>query len=394
MPTKKRCFSSVRALRRLNPEILCQVLGKFPDYLVSRKLSLPRDPVEDSMPYDAILDACMAGDIPHELDDVLFHVSMLGNSTGWDKIQREARSLGLLLNFSVAARSYADLAMKAWLHDWDRNKHLLEQSYARAKIHSRSSYFYYPPMKDVRRRFNTPDAEAIESFRKALSEYFISEGLGKGTNVIVYDFEKEIWFLVRYPGQVQRHPSIEDDGQPNSHVFKPEEYDAVVYHKEYGDLRLNTNRAKDHARYRIAVGDLLLSSSNVFHPRAKVIHLNPLLGESLHIFKCDDVEGLSEIAPVEISFSSVSEPGITHIWRADKDCDLLTHHRDRRRLFTDTGVHSITYAKFRYRLKDHTRKEIVTVYEGNTLTYARDGDSVAIEEWLRRRGFFVDSLGV
>ena len=365
-------------------------MGKYPGYLARRNLVLPARPAPDNMPYEEIRAACMAGDIPPDLDDVLFHVSMLGNAAGWDKIQREARNLGLRLNFSVEGLSYADLAMKAWLHDWDKNKQLLEQSYARAKIHSRSSYFYYPPTKDVRRRYKKPDAAQIAALSKCLSDYFISEGLGKGASVVVYDFEKEIWFLVRYPGQVQRHPAIDEEGQPTSHVFKPEEYDAIVYHKGYGDLRLNTNRAKDHARYRMTFGDLLLSSSNVFNPRANVIHLNPLLGDCLHIFKCDDIEGLLEIAPVEIAFSSLSQPGSKHIWQADKDCDLLTHHRDPSRLLTDRSVHSVIHAKFRYRLKDHVRKDTVSVYAGNTLTYARDGDSAVLEEWLRRRGFFTD----
>lgn len=393
MPAIKRCFHTVRALRKLHPEPLCGILGKHPGYLAKRKLVLPANPTPDNMPYEQIRAACMAGDIPPDLDDVLFHVSKLDTAKGWDKIQCEARFLGLSLDFSVENLSYADLAMKAWLHDWDKNKNLLEQSYARAKIHSRSSFFYFPPMKDVRRKYEKPDAKAIAALSKNLSEYFISEGLGKGTSVVFYDFEKEIWFLVRYPGQLQRHASIDEEGQPTSHVFKPEEYDAIVYHKEYGDLRLNTNRAKDHIRYRIAFGDLLLSSSNVFHPRPNVIQLNPLLGECLHIFKCDDIEGLSEIAPVEVAFSSISEPGMKHIWQADKDCDLLTHHRDKRRLFTDKGVHTVAHAKFRYRLKAHTREETVSVYAGNSLTYARDGDSAVLEEWLRRRGFFTDSLG-
>lgn len=384
----------MRALRRLHPDLLCQVLGKFPDYMSARKLSLPGAPSDINLPFEAIKDACMAGDIPHELDDVLFHVSMLGSADGWENIQREAPHLGLNLSFRGDGLSHADLAMKAWLHDWPRNSKLLEQTYARAKIHSRSSYFYYPPTKDVRQKFKVPSAEAIASFRERLSEYFVSEGLGKGTSVVHYDFDMEIWFLVRYPGPVQRHPSIDEDGQPTSHVFKPEEYDAIVYHKEYGDLRLNTNRKKDHARYRIDFGHLLLGSSNVFDPRAHVVQLDTLLGECLHIFKCDDIRGLAEIAPVEICFSSLEHPGVEYIWRANKDCDLLTYHRDKHRLLTVKGAHSVRNAKFRYRLKDHRRPEIVTVHTGNTLSYARDGDSAVLEDWLRRRLFIKDSLGI
>jgi hypothetical protein len=53
------------------------VLAKFSGHLAARGLVLP-DPVQrDLLDYDAIRDACMAGDIPAGLDDVLYFVSVL-----------------------------------------------------------------------------------------------------------------------------------------------------------------------------------------------------------------------------------------------------------------------------------------------------------------------------
>lgn len=334
----------------------------------------------------------MSGDIPHELDDVLFFVSALGNSPGWGKIQEEAAVQKRSLDFKPNGYSNADLAMKAWLHDWPRNQDLLGQSLARAIIHHRSSYTYYVPTKDVRKRYRTPDDAALKAFRERLSDYFEREGLGRGTSVVHYDFEKEIWFLVRYPGQVERYAAISEDGEPTSHVFKPEEYDAIVYHKEFGDLRLNTNRPSDHVRYRIDIADLLLDASNVFSPSKRVITLNPLLGKCLHIFKCQDIDGLAEIAPTEICYASLHSPGSHLIWRADKNHTLLSYRHPGDTLIPDETAHSIKYAKFQYRLRDRTRIDRLTVHAGNVLTYARDGDSSVLEDWLRRRGFIQATL--
>ncbi len=393
MAGKKRCFSTVQALRRLDPKVLCEVLAKFPDYLIGRKLSLPAEPSSETVRYDEVRDACMAGNIPHELDDVFFYVSMLGNKGGWDKIQREADFQDKRLNFKTDGLSCADLAMKAWLHNWPENKHVLEQSYARAKIHSRSSYVYFPPLKDMRTRYKAPTDEGLDGLRKGLAEYFIRQELGKGSNVVAYDYENEIWFLVRYPGQVERHPAINDEGKAASHVFKPEEYDAIVYHKGYGDLRLNTNRAKDHVRYRIAFADLLFGSENVFDHREKIVILNPLIGKCREIFKCGDIKGLAEIAPVEVCFTIFGEPGRSVVWSSEEDCSLLDFGGDGEYVLPENTL-AVKHAKFRYRLKDRVKWETVTVHTGKTLNYERDGDSTVIEEWLRRRKFIKDSLGL
>ncbi len=393
MAGKKRCFSTVRALRRLDPKVLCEVLAKFPDYLFERKFSLPAEPSSETVQYEAVRDACMAEGIPHDLDDVLFFVSMLGNTQGWDKIQREAKFQGKRLNFKNVDLSCADLAMKAWLCDWPKNKHLLEQSYARAKFLSLSSYVYLPMSKDVRKQYKTPTDAGMDATRKALEEYFIGQELGKGSNVVVYDGEKEISFLVRYPGQMERHAAIDNDGNTANHVFKPEEYDAVVYDKVYGYLRLNTNRAKDHTRYRIAFADLLFGAANVFAKEKNVFTLNPLIGPCREIFKCDDIPGLAEIALIEVGFVSLSKPGMEEIWRSDHDCSLLDYSVNGMHILPKDAF-SCKYAKFRYRLKDRTKWVTITVHAGDTLTYERDGDCAVVEEWLMRRGFTKDTLGL
>ena len=58
------------------------------------------------------------------------------------------------------------------------------------------------------------------------------------------------------------------------------------------------------------------------------------------------------------------------------------------------NAHSVRYAKFRYRLRDRPQWESVTVHAGKTLNYARDGDLAVLEEWLRRRTFMTDTLGL
>lgn len=389
MPGKKRCFASTKALRRLNPRLLAELLEHFREYAESKGVFVPppEEATDGTLPYEKIRDACMAGDIPHELDDVLFHVCALGNLEGWERIQQEAALLGRRVDFRTTDLSYSDLAIKAWLWDWPNNRALLEQSYARTKIHSRSSYVYYPPTKGLRQDYQAPTMNGLALLKEELSEYFLGEaGLGKGTSLVTYDFEKESWFLVRYPGQLERHEAIDSDGNDVNTVFKPAEYDAIVYHKVYRDLRLNTNRMKEHKRYRMAFGNLLFGTGNAFDPNEKIVHLEPLKGECRDIFKCEDVPGLGSIAPIEVGFCCLGAPGREIVWRSEPDCSLLDYGGTGNWLLPP-DTHSVAYARFRYRRKDRVKYETVTVHAGKILNYERDGDSAVLEDWLRRRGF-------
>jgi hypothetical protein len=375
----------------LDAVLLCEVLKKFSGYLKDRKLVLPTHPTQEKLDYEGIRAACMAGDMPAELDDVLSYVSILGTTAGWERIQEEARAQGKKLDFPADGLTHADLAMKAWLWEWPKNKTLLEESYSRARIHARSSYVYIPPLRDVRQKYRMPNDETMEELRKAVSDYFVAEGLGKGSNVIKFEFEKELWFLIRYPGRLKRQVAIDDDGEPENLTFKPEEYDAVVYHIEYGDLRMNTSRSKDQTKYRILFGNALVGSSNVFAPDAHVIKLDPLKGKCLGIFNCGDIEGLAEIEPVELAYHSIKETGREIIWRADKKTTLLASNTHAPFLLPE-DTDTVRYAIFRYRLKDREKSETLTVHQGNTMNYERDGDSVVLEQWLRTRKFVKDTL--
>ena len=387
MSSKNRCFGTIKALRRLRPELLCDVLRKFAECLAEWGINLPEEPGFENMPYEAIHAACMHAELPQELDDVLYFTCALGTAPGWENVKAEAKFQRLDINFPTEKHTTADLVMRAWIHDWPRNRLLLEQSYARAKIHGKSAYVYYAASQDFRSNYQAPGEVQIAALRQRLDDHFIREGIGKGTSVVVYDFEKEIWFLVRHPGHTQRFSAISEDGELTSVSFKPEEYDAVVYHKEFGDLRLNTNRKPEHTRYRIEFADLLLNQANVFDPTYKMIHLDPLRGDCQKLLRCQDIPGLSYIAPIEVGYTSLKRPDVLMRMKAMNNSTLMFYEASSPNLMGDDEVDTVHYARFRYRLTDRTQMGSITVHAGDTLTYERDGDSSVLETWLRKRKF-------
>ena len=226
----------------------------------------------------------------------------------------------------------------------------------------------------------------MDELKQDMAAYFVTEGLGKGSNLVSFEFEKEIWFLIRYPGRLKRQLAFDEEGATEKLSFKPEEYDAVVYHKTYGDLRMNTCRIRDQRKYRILFGHALLASENLFAPNARVVSLDPLKGRCLGLFNCSDIDGLVEIEPVELAYHQLGEIGREIIWRSDKDTTLLATNSLAPFLLPE-DTDSVRYAIFRYRLKNRTKYERLTVHQGNSMTYDRDGDSAVLEDWLRSRRF-------
>lgn len=390
----KKHFATVSALRHFTPAVLAEFLQQFPAYLKKTKLDIPLPATASpkNMPYEAIREACMATTIDPRLNNVLFIATHLGNQQGWEQIQEELAFRGLKPAFAPMAFTHHDLPLKIWLQGQPDHPDILEQSYARVRIHSKSAYRYYAPTRDVRQQYKKPSAAALRELRSELARHFTNDPDSEDVTILEYDYEEEIWFLVRYPGQPVRPDAI-GKGVPYADVFyTPGQYDAIVYHKTFGDLRMNTVRKSEHTTYRVAFGHALLGETNAFDPKRKIITLAPLLGECRHYFAEQDTGDFPRVLPIEICFHDVNVPGKRVTWRADtKEGHLLQYPTaEDPRCLLPSSADTIHYAKFRYRLQDSDVWHSMTVHQGMDLRFERDGDSALLEHWLRKWGFIVD----
>jgi hypothetical protein len=393
MASTKRCFSSVEGLRSRDPQVLRDLLATFPEHVLKRGLVLPEIATAENLDYASMRDALMTGDIPDDLDDILHVSSLLGTAKGWRMIERQAREDGRALPVSLDRYGPVDLAIRAAIHEWPRNKDILERANARARVHARSAYVYYAPGMDLTQRYRVPTAAALADAREYLTGHFVAEGMvssrqhRKATEIVAYDFEKEIWFLIRYPGRQSRHSGCDDAGEWRSFVFNPEQYDAVAYNKVYCDLRMNTKRRREHGKYRIAFSHLLFDTSNAFRADCVVVTLEPLLrANAVELFDCDDVPGLAAIYPVEITYETFGMPPRKWTESAADGSSLLHGNANAPRVLP-RDVLCVRNVVLQYRLKDSPRFARLTIDEVNKVMFERDGDSLVVEEWLRRRGF-------
>jgi len=98
------------------------------------------------------------------------------------------------------------------------------------------------------------------------------------------------------------------------------------------------------------------------------------------------------MVPVEVAYHTAADHGRMVIWRSDKKSTLLTTN-SLAPFLVPADTDTVRYAVFRYRLKDRRKWETLTVHQGNTMTYERDGDSAVLEEWLRAREFVRHAFG-
>lgn len=69
--------------------------------------------------------------------------------------------------------------------------------------------------------------------------------------------------MVKYPGRV-KIMQVYSDGEEDVDRVIPGKFDAVVYDKVHGFLRMNTKNVAEQSLYRMAVGDLLSAGPTCF----------------------------------------------------------------------------------------------------------------------------------
>ncbi len=393
-----RSFDSVKRLKLLDPDVLCEALRHFPEDLNRGGVALPDDPSAENMPYEAIQRMLMSGNVSDALSDLLYYVGKLGDAEGWEHVVREAKLQGLRVEERSGNHSFAGCVMRAWLSDWPLNCDLLEKSFARTRLYSLTAYHYFPMDRDFRDKYMPPDDGAIRSLERELVTFFEGRGLGKWVRVHRYEFDDEIWFMIRHSGRYEYLQTADETGE-DLQKLRLVKFDAVVYSKKNGFLRMNTERKAEQCKYRILLGNLLFGEANVFVEDRQCVTLEPLKGECADIFNCGDMKGVRDIELCEVHFLELASPGRLVVWKQDgADGVALSRANyvqfeggvrvayENHVLPPSTG--HVMSAKFRYTLRNSRgRRETLTVHAGNRLRYARDSDAAKISEWLIERGF-------
>ena len=371
-------FSNVDALRKFHPANLAAFLRRFQPYLDQRGLALPDQPDADTLPYEKLVPLFMQidADTPPPLIETMFFVSEMSTEPNRRRIEEEAQFRRLEIR-THAGCTHHDFALLAWLQYPD----LLEQVHARVVLHQKRAFHYYPVFPDEIPEHRLPTSEDLQGVETTLDLLFSANDQGRKTKILMYpETERgEIWFLVRHGGTPARVAGYDLENREISLLFRPEEYDVLIYDTRHGLLRINAK--KYHDGYRQYFGQLLFADILMFREK-QVFTLDPLPTVDVRLLRGAETEGIACIRLVEVKYD---KPGARLITILERSTDLLDDPRRGRSsaetpLYTHHAIFEVTFTGQRTARK-------VKLTNGNVASYSSDADSTALEAWLRRCGF-------
>ena len=237
----RKRFSSVEALKRFTPECLAAFLNEFPAYLQKEGVKLPSAPDDENMPYPKLVDLFMNknGNAPAAFLNSIFYINALATEAGMAQIKAQAKRDNTPINAPNACTCH-DFAFYAW--QADRNE-LLPRSLARSSGRRKRSAVTF--QTEV---FPVPDwsktlSKRQPTFQSEMDQHFDESHQGEGTVLNPYPEADEDWFLVRRGGGHVRLGVIKPDRKSDTVACTPELYDAAVYSRELGEIRITPRLA-------------------------------------------------------------------------------------------------------------------------------------------------------
>lgn len=380
----RKCFETVEALKRFEPQTLCEFLGKYPKYVAGRLGALPDAPTEKNMPYDKIVGMFIqtGEDTPGDFLEKMVLIIEMAHPGGHEKLKEEARRQNVPYD-SFRGKTLLDTAMRAALLPGD----LLDRAHARVVLFRKRRFAYYPPFLEEVPPYREPTQAELYALGEQLTLWFHGTKTKIKAKVMLFDFRDEAWFVVRRGGQPIRLAVFDEDGDAVSRFMVPEAYDGIVFNKVHGELRIISKlKPPVQDRYLWLFGELLMGNAQFFGHRAI------FFPERVATMRREDLAwaGNSTIGEMRLSAVRYQLPGGEGECLRSSKCLLRRNEGGR---LIPARAEKVLYAEFKFKFLSDKRERSVRVDAGCEATYLRDSDASLLERWLRDKGLMRASNG-
>lgn len=374
---RSKCFATPEALHKFEPETLCRFLMQYPAYVMRRLGPLPSQPTEKNLPYERIIPMFMDDDedTPADFLEKMVLIIEMSTPQGHDKLKAEAEHQRIAYE-SFRGKTFHDTAMRAALLPGD----LLDRAHARVVIFRKRRFAYFSPALGEVPPYHPPTQQALDGLAEKLTFRFHGVRAKLKAKVMAFDFENEIWFVIRRGGQPTRLGIYDEDiGEPISRFFIPETYDGVVFNKLHGELRILAQvQEAMQTGYLQDFGEILAGSQQFFSQRTI------FFPEQVALLRHDDLfwEGTQKFQSIRLAECRYLMPNGETVMLKRPKC--LLHKNEQGRLIPQ-DVEKVLYAEFQFKFASDRRERSVRVDAGNEATYMRDSDTALLEDWLRAK---------
>lgn len=386
-------------MKRLNPTILLQVMERY-----DRRKKVWGEYFPDEVTSEAKIDCdklayrLQEKGIPNPLVDVLALVRELGTENGWNVVRRRASHEEIELPEFDAKHSYQDYVATMLLNGGEKENAFLERAASLKQADKRIAYSYFPHRSGFDKKTKKITPETIEEARLGVVERLVREKIimldqEQAVRIFVFDRDREILFLIRYPGRLNREVGCDSSGIWHSYVYNPAQYDTVIYDRTYNALKMNTpkNPAKAQERYRIVFGHVLFRESNVYRKVPDCVTMGDIGSKPAEvIFSVRGVDGLTSLHLEGLTYIDNSRPQVETQLKVRAGVNLLNSEKARSVLAVGAAEKDgVEIRKFvvRYKIPTFAESRLLTVEVGDKVNYPRDGETLAIERWMRLHHF-------
>jgi hypothetical protein len=375
-------FSDHDTLRRIGDGFVIELLSPYGGFFTGRGLALPATAEAGPIDYEKLASILMTPDtdMPRALAEALFNIHDMSTPEGMDKLQDAAEERGLDLGLNGDTHP-AGLAVRLWLRD----STLFEEVHAEYHLTRPKSFLTYLRDEDRVPTFAVPSRETLAAMEARMDVWFEKKRRGRGCRVLVYPRDGECWFMVRHGEPCRREGTHEQQGQPSSVFYRPQQHDILVYDTERGEIRIHAGSKGERELYRKCFGAYLFGSENFFPADGKY-RLAPLARDGAESMNCLDVEGIEWVRLREIEI--LWGRGVDAEREVRKGADLFTSFEKRGYRLKEEW--NLQRAVFSVKFANNKIPRSVTIRPSNHAKYERDDDSVFLEEWLRKRKFIIE----
>ena len=369
-----KTFTRPESLKRMDPVILLALLERFAEFFSDHGLDLEPLSTDQELPYPQIAQLIATPDDAPELAGALYLIDEMASEKRFDDLIERTQVYGLPEWWDEPTP--ADLATFLWLRDPAALQRLHASSYLDRQ--RRFTYFHDEPFDHL---WSGPTGDEIATLEAELADWFLRAKRGRGCRVFYFFRQDEHWFLV-WHGQAYRREGSVVDGEPGTVVYRPEKYDILGLHPERGEIKIHAATKNEVELYREVMAHRVLGVESTFHVTDRY-SLKPLQDLGPGALQCHDIPGIAWIKLREVQLDWGGPEGEIEIRRA-KDL-FAAFAADGRELPANVRVRS---AKFGVAFRGGRRARSVVLRPPNVVHYTRDPDSVPIEDWLRKRGFY------
>jgi hypothetical protein len=371
-------FTHAGTFRRIRPEFLVSWLSPWREYLATRDLTVPESgatPIDFERLAGIFMDpdASMPRDLMHSAS--LIHE--MSTEPAMLDLLDATRRLRVTLNVGDDPDP-VDVAVQVWLHD----PKILEEVHQMHQLDKPRGFVHFVTDRSPVPEFVEPTEQQRLDLEAELAEWFFNAKRGRHARVWMYPRPGEYWFLVRH-GLASRRQEVVSTTGSETLLFRPGEYDVLVYNRRTGELRVHGCNPREVEMLRWTFGKHVFNDPDFF-PGGARFTLAPLVNDGRRSLACRDIGGIEDITLIEVQSLTGGRDWLRQTHHAEDLFNAIEHER-----VVLPAAECLVRASFLVRFSDSKKRRTIKILGSNKLSVVRDGDTVLMERWLDARGFIM-----